>query len=168
MSSQRPRCYIASPLGFSEAGRHYYREVYLPALATVVMPVDPWSLTSADEIVAARADGREHELLLTIGRRNIAALASCALLAAYLDGQELDSGTAAEVGFAAGTGVTCFGLRTDLRENGEPAATVNLQVETFILESGGQICSSLDDLVKHLEGAKTSDCAPLRGNRSAS
>ena len=27
----RPRCYVASPLGFTAAGRHWYREVYLPA-----------------------------------------------------------------------------------------------------------------------------------------
>src|SRR3954454_21843897 len=43
-SVSRPRCYIASPLGFSEAGRYYYSEVYLRGLARVVDPVDPWSL----------------------------------------------------------------------------------------------------------------------------
>jgi hypothetical protein len=40
-----PRCYVASPLGFTEAGRCYYGDVYLPALNSVVTPVDPWSLT---------------------------------------------------------------------------------------------------------------------------
>lgn len=37
-----------------------------------------------------------------------------------------------------------------MRENGEPAATVNLQVEAFITKSGGKICSSLADLVQAL------------------
>ena len=41
----RPRCYVASPLGFTEAGRRYYADVYLPALAEVVTPVDPWTLS---------------------------------------------------------------------------------------------------------------------------
>jgi nucleoside 2-deoxyribosyltransferase len=150
MLQQRPKCYIASPLGFSEAGRYYYREVYLPALAKVVAPLDPWSLVAAKEIDAARAAGQGREMMQTIGRRNIGAIRECSLLAAYLDGQELDSGTTAEVGFAAGVGLMCFGLRTDLRECGETSATINLQVEAFILESGGRICSSLDELAAEL------------------
>ena len=32
----KPRCYLASPFGFSEAGRQYYREIYIPALAELV------------------------------------------------------------------------------------------------------------------------------------
>src|ERR1019366_5438209 len=39
----KPRCYVASPLGFTEAGRVYYRKVFLPALAAVVEPIDPWA-----------------------------------------------------------------------------------------------------------------------------
>jgi nucleoside 2-deoxyribosyltransferase len=137
-------------LGFTEAGRHYYTGVYLPALAAVVDPVDPWALTGEQEIVAARAAGREHELALQIGRRNIDAIRSCSLLVAYLDGQEPDSGTVAEIGFAAGLGLPCFALRTDIRQSGEPGVSVNLQVETFIVDSGGQIATSLDALVSAL------------------
>jgi nucleoside 2-deoxyribosyltransferase len=143
----RPKCYVASPLGFSEAGRYYYREVYLPALERAVTPVDPWSLAATDEV----AVGQEREMMLTIGRRNIAAIRECSLLVAYLDGQELDAGTVVEVGFAVGIGLTCFGIRTDLRQHGEFGMAVNLQVETFILESGGQISSNLDELVGHLK-----------------
>jgi nucleoside 2-deoxyribosyltransferase len=145
-----PRCYIASPLGFTEAGRDYYARVYLPALTAVVSPVDPWTLTTADELEAARVEGRQREITLTVGRRNIEALHSCALLAAHLDGQEADSGTAAEVGYGAAIGLTCFGLRTDLRQSGEDGAALNLQVETFIVESGGRIAETLDDLVAAL------------------
>src|SRR3954453_6063999 len=57
----RPRCYIASPLGFSEAGRYYYSEVYLQALARVIDPVDPWSLTTAEEVAAEHARGEARE-----------------------------------------------------------------------------------------------------------
>jgi hypothetical protein len=148
-----PRCYVASALGFTEAGAHYYANVYLPALSDVVTPVDPWALTTAQEVAEARAAQREHEFALEIGARNAEAIRGCALLAAHLDGQEVDSGTAAEIGFAAALGVRCFGLRTDLRESGEPGVSVNLQVEHFLVASGGSLCTSLAQLVQELASA---------------
>jgi nucleoside 2-deoxyribosyltransferase len=140
--SDKPRCYVASGLGFTDAGRRYYADVYLPALAQVVTPVDPWTLSTATDPTS------------DIGRRNAEAIDSCELLAAHLDGQEVDSGTAAEVGYAAAKGVRCFGLRTDLRQSGEPGATVNLQVEHFIVASGGAIAATLEDLVQALSTSR--------------
>jgi nucleoside 2-deoxyribosyltransferase len=148
-----PRCYIASPLGFSEAGRSYYYREYLPALAKVVEPVDPWTLTSEEEVVAAREAGQEREFRNEIGRRNIQAIRDAALLVGFLDGQEPDAGTVAEVGFAVGLGLTCFGLRGDFRQSGEPGGRINLQVEAFIAASGGQIASTLEELVAVLSEA---------------
>jgi nucleoside 2-deoxyribosyltransferase len=147
------RCYVASPLGFTEAGREYYARVYLPALATVVEPVDPWAVVTAEELAEARSRRRQRELALELGRRNAVAIRSCALLAAHLDGQELDSGTAAEVGYAAALGVRCFGLRTDLRQAGEDGVACNLQVEAFIVDSGGRVLTSLAELVDALAAA---------------
>ena len=146
----RPRCYVASPLGFTAGGRHWYHEVYLPALAAVVEPVDPWALTDPAEVEAAVRDGREQQLCREIGARNTAALRTCRLLVALLDGQELDSGTVAELGYGAALGLTCFGLRTDLRRSGEAGARCNLQVEAFVLESGGEIATTLAELVAAL------------------
>lgn len=122
----------------------------LPALAELVEAIDPWSLTTAAEIEAAYAEGREREIALEIGRRNIAAIRSTELLVAQLDGQEADSGTVAEVGYAAGLGLRCFGIRSDLRQAGEPGVPLNLQVATFVEESGGTIESSLEALVARL------------------
>ncbi len=136
---------MASPLGFTEAGRDYYRRVYLPALATVVEVIDPWSLATAG---APEATPRDRAL--ATGRANIAAIRSCALLVALLDGQEPDSGTVAELGYAVGLGLRCFGLRSDLRQSGEPGVLVNLQVETFIVDSGGMIAATLDELITGL------------------
>jgi nucleoside 2-deoxyribosyltransferase len=149
----RPRCYVASPLGFTEAGRDYYARVYLPALAEVVEPVDPWVLTAADEFAAAAAAGiaAERALALEVGRRNTEAIRSCSLLTAYLEGQEPDSGTVAELGYACGLGLTCFGLRSDLRQAGEPGVALNLQVEALIVESGGEVVASLSALVGALK-----------------
>ena len=151
--TDRPRCYVASPLGFTEAGRDYYARVYLPALAAVVEPVDPWMLTGADEFAAAAAAGiaAQRALSLDAGRRNAEAIRSCSLLAAYLEGQEPDSGTVAEVGYACGLGLTCFGLRSDLRLAGEPGVALNLQVESLIVASGGAIVDSLVELVAALK-----------------
>ncbi len=155
--SARPRCYIASPLGFTAAGRDWYERVYLPALSTVVEPVDPWSLTSALEVIAAQRAGgdAQAQLCVEIGRRNTAALRSCSVLVALLDGQELDAGTVAELGYGAALGLRCLGLRTDLRETGETGSPCNLQVQAFVTESGGVIVRSLDDLLSVLGGGQS-------------
>jgi nucleoside 2-deoxyribosyltransferase len=149
----RPRAYVASPLGFTAAGRDWYDRVYLPALRAVVEPVDPWALTTEQEVRAALAAGRQAQLWREVGARNIAAIRSSQLLIALLDGQELDSGTAAEVGYAAALGRTCFGLRTDLRQIGEDGSTVNLQVQAFIEGSGGRIVATLEELLAAVRSA---------------
>lgn len=149
-TDDRPRCYVASPLGFTDGGRWYYREVLLPALEPIVEVVDPWALAPPAEINSARDVGQQRETLLQIGRRNTEAIRSSTLLVAYLEGQEPDSGTVAELGYAAALGKRCFGLRSDLRELGDKGAAINLQVETFIVDSGGDIVVSVDELTKAL------------------
>jgi nucleoside 2-deoxyribosyltransferase len=149
-AAARPRAYIASPLGFSEAGRAYYAERYLPALREHVEPVDPWTLSEPEEFDAARAAGREHDFGIEVGRRNADAIAGAQLLIAQLDGQEVDAGTASEVGHAAALGLPCLAVRSDLRSSGEPGMRVNLQVEAFIVLSGGFVAASLDELVARL------------------
>lgn len=146
----RPRCYIASPLGFTEAGRDYYARQYLPALAAHVEPVDPWTLSQPAEFEAAAAQGRGHAFGIDVGARNAEAIRSAALLIAHLDGQEVDAGTSAEVGYAAAAGTICLAIRSDVRSSGEPGMRVNLQLEAFIALSGGFIARSLDELVTRL------------------
>jgi nucleoside 2-deoxyribosyltransferase len=146
----RPRAYVASPLGFSEVGRAYYAERYLPALSEHVEPVDPWSLTAPAEFAAAQAAGRSRDFGLEVGARNAEAIAGSQLLIAHLDGQEVDAGTAAEVGYAAALGLPCVALRSDLRSSGEPGMAVNLQVEAFVALSGGFVVRSLGELLAAL------------------
>lgn len=146
----RPPCYIASPLGFSEASREYYEQRYLPALAEHVEPIDPWALSEPGEFAAAATKGRLREFGITVGARNAQAIRSCELLIAQLDGQEVDAGTAAEVGYATAAGVICLGIRSDLRSSGEPGMHVNLQLEAFIVLSGGFVARSLDELTARL------------------
>jgi nucleoside 2-deoxyribosyltransferase len=64
-----------------------------------------------------------------------------------LDGADVDSGTAAEIGYAFACGRPIVGYRSDLRRAGEhDGVVVNLQVEYFIRASGGTIVAALDDL----------------------
>jgi nucleoside 2-deoxyribosyltransferase len=146
----RPRAYVASPLGFSEAGRAYYAERYLPALREHVEPVDPWALSLPEEFAAAAAEGRERAFGLEVGARNAAAIASSQLVVAHLDGQEVDAGTASEVGYAAALRLPCVAVRSDLRSSGEPGMSVNLQLEAFVELSGGFVAGSLDELLARL------------------
>jgi nucleoside 2-deoxyribosyltransferase len=150
--------YLAGPLGFTESGRRFHREVLLPAVrAAGFEPLDPWDLDPA--LVAelelpvdapdrlARIAAANH----TIGARNAALIDAAAGVLAVLDGTDVDSGTAAEIGYAAALPRPVVGVRLDLRRTGENDATiVNLQVEWFIHATGGDITRDLADAIARL------------------
>lgn len=70
---------------------------------------------------------------------------------AVLDGPDVDSGTASEIGFASALGKPIVGLRTDLRPAGDnDGVIVNLQVEYFVRVTGGPIVTGLADAVHAL------------------
>src|SRR2546427_9638164 len=49
------RIYMAGPLGFSEAGRHFYNSVLVPFVKSLGYEVlDPWGLTDARKIEAVQ------------------------------------------------------------------------------------------------------------------
>lgn len=136
--------YVASPYGFSPATRGYYDDVLLPALRSAGWtPHDPWA--DADGSVAAGFAAAEalagspahlralRDLNAQLGAANEQLIRSSHALLAVLDGTDVDSGTAAEVGFAAGIGIPAAGLRLDTRRTGDNAGvTVNLQVEHWL------------------------------------
>jgi nucleoside 2-deoxyribosyltransferase len=67
---------------------------------------------------------------------------------AILDGTDVDSGTASEVGFAAALGKRVVGLRLDSRVTGDNrAAQINLQVEAFVQQNGGDVVHTLDEAI---------------------
>jgi nucleoside 2-deoxyribosyltransferase len=74
------------------------------------------------------------------------AIRECDVLLGVLDGAEVDSGTAAEIGFAAASAKKCFGLRTDWRDSGEFGLALNLQVLHFIQKSGGRLFRSIEEI----------------------
>ncbi len=145
---KKPKAYLASPYGFAESTKYFMEKVYVPALKEVVEIINPWDLTSAKEVREAVNKGELGKLNKEIGARNKKAIDGADIVIAALDGQEIDSGTASEIGYAAGRGKKIFGYRSDFRQTGEIEARINLQVEYFIKSSGGDIAKSLTQLKK--------------------
>jgi len=81
-----------------------------------------------------------------IGAANEQGIREYDMILGILDGAEVDSGTVAEIGFAAGIGLRCFGLRTDWRDSGEFGLPLNLQVIWFIERSGGRLFRRIEDV----------------------
>ncbi len=153
------RIYLASPFGFTEAGRLFLRSKLIPALEkTGSLVVDPWSISTdlAGKLQQALSNSNLIQLKANlrlinneICRRNEVALRECDALVAVLDGQELDSGVAAEVGFAYALGKRIFGYRGDFRMSGDNiGAKVNLQIDGWIEFSGGVIYSTVEELAE--------------------
>jgi nucleoside 2-deoxyribosyltransferase len=149
------RIYTAGPLGFSEAGRAFHQSTILPALRKLGHePLDPWTLTDQARIdaVLGLPYGSERRdawrrLNVEIGGNNRAAIDRCDALLVVLDGVDVDSGSAAEVGYAFARGKSILGYRGDLRLSADnEGALINLQVEYFIRQSGGDIITQIADL----------------------
>ncbi|MGA8903764.1 MAG: nucleoside 2-deoxyribosyltransferase [Candidatus Bathyarchaeia archaeon] len=151
---KKRKVYIASPLGFSDAGRYYLKKYLLPSVSKLGLDVlDPWGkvINRNTAEIAKKSKTMSKKVATGIGKKNAEMIRDCDVVLAVLDGSDVDSGVAAEIGYAYGIGKRILGYRGDSRLTGESAkCLVNLQVETFIKESGGKISMSLDDLLKLL------------------
>jgi nucleoside 2-deoxyribosyltransferase len=154
MISHAPRVYLAGPLGFFPYGEAFYDQQLIPELQGAGYEVlNPWDVP--DDLAAVyRHAGTEAPARLAAanrvaGARNAELIDAAQAVVAILDGSDVDSGTAAEIGYAAGKlrPVPVIGLRFDTRPSGDNrGATVNLQVEHFIEASGGEIISQTQDV----------------------
>ena len=81
----------------------------------------------------------------SIFSKNVAAIDKADILVAVLDGADVDSGTAWEIGYAHALGKPVYGLRTDFRTLGIEGV-VNLMIERSVV-----LCTSLGELVERLE-----------------
>ncbi len=156
-----PHVYVASPLGFSAATKGFYDEVLLPAIqAAGWTTLDPWAdldgaIDESFRDAAWLSDDAKVQALRQINRSLGAAneelIRRADALFAVLDGTDVDSGTAAEIGFGAALGLPTIGLRLDTRLTGDNAGTtVNLQVQHFIETRGGSVHRTVDDAVAAL------------------
>jgi nucleoside 2-deoxyribosyltransferase len=158
------KIYLAGPLGFSDAGRAFHQNVIVDRVATLGhVPLDPWSDTPAPGIdprlaaeiaqlaaaIAKVGESRDpraawRALNPRIGAKNAWLIDAADLVLAVLDGTDVDSGTAAEIGYAFAKGKPILGYRGDFRLSADnEGSTVNLQVEYFITASGGTIFTSV-------------------------
>ncbi|MFP4116826.1 MAG: nucleoside 2-deoxyribosyltransferase [Candidatus Aenigmatarchaeota archaeon] len=155
--------YLANPLGFSEPGRYFLQEELIPEVEELGFDViNPFSNIPDDKVkklgnisdIDERRD-KLAELDREIGEMNRKSIQNCDLILAILEGSDVDSGTASEVGYAAGIGKKIIGYRSDFRLSSENLGTsVNLQVEYFVKENGGKIVTSLSELKKVLNKLK--------------
>lgn len=150
--------YLAGPDGFTPAGLAWHTEVLVPAVrAAGLMPLSPWAgATDPFETLRTmppgqtRIDGyraRNREL----ARANAALIEQASAVLAMLDGPDIDSGTAGEIGYGSHAGLVVVGVRSDVRCCGDnEGAIVNLQVEYFIERSGGAVFADHHEALAHL------------------
>lgn len=152
------RVYLASPLGFAESTTHFMEHL-IERVAPHVEVTNPWDdkrfeeefvriggIDSRAEAYAALA-----KINTELGRANAESICNADGVVAVLDGVDVDSGTAAEIGYAFALGKRCYGLRTDFRLAGDnPGLMVNLQVQYFIEASGGSVQTTIEGLLEEL------------------
>jgi len=149
------KLYLASPLGFSPENSFYLNQIK-EALASRGFDIfDPWEQKQFAGSIGKAFRESDYDARLKAFREIAREIGSCNeggirwadYLLAVLDGAEVDSGTAAEVGFACALGKKCYGLRTDLRDSGDfIGLPVNLQILHFIERSGGTMFRSIAEM----------------------
>ena len=152
---EKKKVYVASPLGFNEAGRLYLRKELHPALESLGLAIlDPWAWQaglSNRQIMDMAGKGTPDDLAIELGAKNIAAVDMANLVVAVLDGPDVDSGTAGEMGNAQAKGLPVYALRTDFRFSGDSEQGINLQLLAYVKLSGGEFYRTLEDLIEGLK-----------------
>ena len=115
----KPVIYTAGPDGFSDSGK-LFSGVHRAGLEDAGVPptniLDPWDLTPLHEIPSGNDKNVVFEAFVKlnpkIAARNVVAMLASDAITANLDGVDVDSGTAAEIGFVSGNGrpLCCRGI----------------------------------------------------------
>lgn len=128
--------YLAAPL-FSEAERDFnskLRDKIKSAGFNVFLPQED-SNNIKDE-------KNRQEIIFN---KNVAAIERSDIIVAVIDGTDVDSGTAWEIGYAFARGKPIIGLRTDFRTLGIEG-TVNLMMQRSAI-----LCASITELLNRLK-----------------
>ena len=163
------KLYLASPYGFSPSTKMFLEHLKNRLREAGHDVIDPWEI--GEKYLAIFRDCAEglssqqrilelKEINRKIASINSEAIGNSEIVVACLDGPDVDSGTASEIGFAAAKGLKIFGYRGDFRLTGEnEAALVNLQIRYWIEESKGRILRTVDDLIAALNEPSESSLA---------
>ena len=152
------KLYLASPYGFTTAGQDFMNKTVIPLLSKDKhIILNPWSdsfsinkkigkLINKSQIVELK------QLNTSIAQKNMDMIDESDLVLAVLDGSDVDSGVAAEIGYAFAQKKRVLGYRSDFRLTGDNIGSIiNLQVEFFIEKSGGKIFHSLTEIKKEIK-----------------
>jgi len=152
------KIYLASPLGFSQTTLLFMDILEKKIEDMGHNVINPWKLGAGndfDEVKKLR-DAQEisekyREVNTRIAKRNHEGIDSCGMMFAVLDGADIDSGTASEIGYAFAKGKKVIGFRSDYRQSGENlGCLVNLQVQYWIEKSGGRIVTGVDEVTSEI------------------
>ena len=130
------RIYLASPL-FSEAERRYntyLAEVLRKNFFSVYLPQE------ADDTAEVRVENRER----MIYDKNLSELKKADIIVGVIDGSDVDSGTAWEMGYAFACGKRVIALRTDFRK------LSGYEHVNLMLEMGAAVVTNVDELTAAL------------------
>jgi nucleoside 2-deoxyribosyltransferase len=152
------KVYLASPYGFAESTKPFLKYLINELREAGHKVVDPWEegekylkdlrdredmSLSEKKVTNEKLAGMNHK---AISHKDIDIVVAC------LDGPDVDSGTASEVGYAYAIGKKIIGYRGDLRRTGEnEAVRVNMQVQYWIDQSNGRIVKTVKQLKDALD-----------------
>ena len=152
------KIYLASPLGFTESTKDFMERIECRLIDLGYTVINPWKISENEGKEILETNNIEslyqrfkklHEINLKIGRNNENAIKECDIIFAVLDGVDVDSGTASEIGFGYGIGKKIYGYRGDFRLSADNLGSiVNLQVQYWIENSGGFIITTLNNIRK--------------------
>lgn len=149
------RVYLASALGFSEAGRYFLFNALIPKIKNSLFEIiNPWEYLHGLETndLTKQIEDLTFESSVRIGTKNIHDIDSCDIVFAVVDGSDVDSGVSSEIGYAFAKGKKVIAYRGDFRSVGDSSyLRVNLQIETFISLSEGRIFNDLKAALSYLE-----------------
>lgn len=127
--------YLAAPL-FSEAERDFNRKLrdeIKKSGFSVFLPQEDSNNVKGD---------KRQEIIFN---KNLNAIEKSDIIVAVVDGTDIDSGTAWEIGYASAKGKPIVGLRTDFRTLGIEGR-VNLMIERSVI-----LCTGIQELLDRLK-----------------
>jgi len=148
------KIYLASPLGFSETTKDFMEKLENKLKSLGFEVLNPWGFFPDGQIekvmgIKNQSDRKKalHVLNLEIAQCNEQAIKKCDIIFSVLDGSDVDSGTASEIGFGYAIGKKIIGYRGDFRLSGEnEGSLINLQVQYWIEKSGGCIIRKASEI----------------------
>jgi SAM-dependent methyltransferase len=121
--------YLATAL-FSAAERAYAAALTADIEALGACVYYPWR-DAGDERLLARAGGDRSSVNREIVARNLRAIEAAGLVVAIVDGADVESGVAMELGYAHARGKRIKLLRTDFRTQGEGLGPINIMLSAI-------------------------------------